>query len=63
LPSLWCLSGITNHQGEETRITPTLASPYETMGVGVEEIMVITNHVTEVVINDHVTQGSICHKV
>ena len=31
--------------------------------LGVEEIMVITNHVTEVVINDHVTQGSICHKV
>ena len=32
-------------------------------GVGVEEIMVIINHVTEGAINDHVIRGSVCHEV
>ena len=31
--------------------------------VGVEEIMVIIDHVTEGAIKDHVIQGSVCHKV
>ena len=33
------------------------------MAIGVEEIIVITNLVTKCVINDHVIQGPICHKV
>ena len=33
------------------------------VNLGVEEIMVIINHVTEGAINDHVIQGFVCHKV